>query len=385
MQKKLYFLNEEEKNRILNLHESRTRKQYLTSEQLYKTPEWMKQIPTKGVLNTEELQTFKKIKPQWDMATPIGKACKTLGKLDNRIVDSEEQIKGIVKKINDTFYESNHSLYMDKQYVQKMSDIMLEFKSVPDLCFGIEISSDVIAAETTSQQFPTYTINNNFLKLFWDVFANFSLLNTVTAAGVFVNTDAYTINKTVYSVLKEIIKKSEDISKGVASTIVQQKGVEAANVETSKENVAEWPKEFSCILTKKGIKDSDRTFNNDKWKQVSYTNGIIEFYSSSGLFYKKYKDGGVLPAGDDNYWTYYCENNKPFIKETIKTIKDKPSTPDSGVGQDTYTPPLASGIGTTTRSVNKEIPTLLKQVGVEGTSLTQDAINKLYDKLSKKA
>ena len=96
MQKKLYFLNEEEKNRILNLHESRTRKQYLTSEQLYKTPEWMKQIPTKGVLNTEELQTFKKIKPQWDMATPIGKACKTLGKLDNRIVDSEEQIKGIV-------------------------------------------------------------------------------------------------------------------------------------------------------------------------------------------------------------------------------------------------------------------------------------------------
>jgi len=33
MQKKLYFLNEEEKNRILNLHESRTKKQYLISEQ----------------------------------------------------------------------------------------------------------------------------------------------------------------------------------------------------------------------------------------------------------------------------------------------------------------------------------------------------------------
>ena len=34
MQKKLYFLNEEEKNRILNLHESRTKKQYL-NEQTY--------------------------------------------------------------------------------------------------------------------------------------------------------------------------------------------------------------------------------------------------------------------------------------------------------------------------------------------------------------
>ena len=33
MQKKLYFLNEEEKNRILNLHETRTKKQYLLNEQ----------------------------------------------------------------------------------------------------------------------------------------------------------------------------------------------------------------------------------------------------------------------------------------------------------------------------------------------------------------
>jgi len=32
MQKKLYFLDQEEKNRILNLHESRTRKQYLVNE-----------------------------------------------------------------------------------------------------------------------------------------------------------------------------------------------------------------------------------------------------------------------------------------------------------------------------------------------------------------
>ena len=33
MKKKLYFLDEEEKNRILNLHESRTKKQYLINEQ----------------------------------------------------------------------------------------------------------------------------------------------------------------------------------------------------------------------------------------------------------------------------------------------------------------------------------------------------------------
>ena len=35
MQKKLYFLDEDEKNRILNLHESRTKKQYLVNEQRF--------------------------------------------------------------------------------------------------------------------------------------------------------------------------------------------------------------------------------------------------------------------------------------------------------------------------------------------------------------
>ena len=32
MQKKLYFLDEQEKNRIIELHESRTQKQYLLNE-----------------------------------------------------------------------------------------------------------------------------------------------------------------------------------------------------------------------------------------------------------------------------------------------------------------------------------------------------------------
>jgi hypothetical protein len=37
MNKKLYFLDEDEKNRILNLHESRTKKQYLINETISKT------------------------------------------------------------------------------------------------------------------------------------------------------------------------------------------------------------------------------------------------------------------------------------------------------------------------------------------------------------
>jgi hypothetical protein len=42
-------------------------------------------------------------------------------------------------------------------------------------------------------------------------------------------------------------------------------------------------------------------------------------------------------------------------------------------------------MGKVSSKAQAEIPTLLKQVGIEGTTLTQDAVNKLYNKLSKKA
>jgi hypothetical protein len=58
MQKKLYFLNEEEKNRILNLHESATKKQYLLGEQDEGCPNSLTMNVVEDYIN-QLSQTFK--------------------------------------------------------------------------------------------------------------------------------------------------------------------------------------------------------------------------------------------------------------------------------------------------------------------------------------
>jgi hypothetical protein len=68
-----------------------------------------------------------------------------------------------------------------------------------------------------------------------------------------------------------------------------------------------------------------------------------------------------------------------------KTLAGKSTQDTSSSAGGGITNKAVQGIGTATRSVSSQIPTLLQQAGVEGTSLNQDTINKLYDKLSKKA
>jgi len=370
MQKKLYFLNEEEKNRILNLHESRTKKQYLISEQLYQKPEWMKNISTKGTLNTEELKTFKNIKPQWDMARPVAKACKTLGNLEDRIVDTDEQIKNIVERIFEIFEKSGHIAYMNTEVANNMGNVMKDFKSIPDLCYGIQISSSIIPSDNRLRQWAGYSGNDNFLKLFWDVF------HTQSSSYIY-PTDAGTIRQAVFKTIQGIIQKSEDILKGVVSTAVQPKGVEAANTEKSKATVAGWEK-FSCVPADKFAK---KVPNVDAYS-IKFQGGYFHYYYPNGTYNKYIRDNdGNLQLQNATPLDYKCDDKNEIVTVfTDKSTQDTSSSTGSGI-----TNKAVQGIGTTTRTVNKEIPTLLQQVGIEGTSLTQDAINKLYDKLSKKA
>ena len=67
MQKKLYFLDEQEKNRILNLHESRTKKHYLINETESKTqaeidaksnPALKKTLDSKKAKQTHETKLY---------------------------------------------------------------------------------------------------------------------------------------------------------------------------------------------------------------------------------------------------------------------------------------------------------------------------------------
>jgi len=104
-------------------------------------------------------------------------------------------------------------------------------------------------------------------------------------------------------------------------------------------------------------------YKNKAWEEYFY-NPIKSYFDSKNVV--------VAPKDNKNTQT-------PTVKNIMADLKTKT------LASKVTTPPLASGIGTTTRSVSSQIPTLFQQAGIEGTSLTQDTINKLYDKLSKKA
>lgn len=358
MQKKLYFLDEDEKNRILNLHESATKKQYLLGEE-QKTSSFdplakvkstftdierqVGEVP-KGILTKTELDEFKKIKPQWDMAKPVGKACKTLKNVDLRIVDTPEQIGQIVNEIYTKFEDSGHSLYMNKSVSLSMGESLSKFKSIPDLCYGIKISSAVIPVETDIKQWMGTSVNDNFLKLFWDIYHSQS-------GGGFTSTDTATAKKAIYEPLQKIIKASE-IGQ------VQTKSPEEETKEPSKTLVG-WDK-YPCVM------------NNPNKKEGKMKDGTSAFLIDDFWYYG---GGRRMNTTTKEMSNYYCIDENTIGEGSPQVVG----------GQANVEPKQqSSGIGVVTRNVQNEIPILLKQAGLEGQPINQDTINKLYDILSKK-
>jgi hypothetical protein len=326
MQKKLYFLNEEEKNRILNLHESRTKKQYLISEQ----------TTCPNSLSLDDVQ---------DKIKELAETLKTMDAVFIRgyyIRDRAKIVYDSIKKLDSKNVFDN-----------------VENKCLNALSYTIDTFKDYSKGVIFQGGEDLDRFLDRHIKGFYSD-----------------KPDALKYLKPALNIVEQRMSQSE-------SPI----GVEAANVETTTTDSSKtemgigWadPK-FVCVKNIPTMKDAPETKYSKLNKGYYFLDGGYLAQSDydkgkeySGSFYCdklgkiKYKVG--------EYPTGQKEESK---KETAVEKK-------TGEQEKSYTPPVASGIGRTTRSVNKEIPTLLKQVGVEGTSLTQDAINKLYDKLSKKA
>lgn len=367
MNKKLYFLDEDEKNRILNLHESRTRKQYLISEQIATTslaaerpktsifglPDTLKSLTQtgqveqqKGSITSEEYKTFKNIKPEYNMAKSIGNACKTLKNALGRSIDSEEQVKQLVSDIYDTWSDSQHTFYLDKSVALSMGEKLKQFKSVPDLCLGIEVSSSVIPKKTTLKQFRRYSVNDNFLKLFWDIQGP----GAQFGVSVFYQADEALVKRTVYDSLQLIIKKSLEIGSAKSETTDTKKVTKT---------LVGWDK-YPCVL------------NNPNKKEGKMKDGTSAFLID-GFWH--YGGGRRMNVSTKEMGNYYCVDENT-IGEGSPQVVDGQANVESGTQ-------VIQGVGKVTSNVRAEIPNLLKQLGIEGTDLTPDAINKLYDKLSK--
>lgn len=327
MQKKLYFLNEEEKNRILNLHESRTKKQYLISEQ-NQPVDW-------------------KVEFNYVLSTPLGDGYGGRRSIVTEIINfcSGRQwtptidVTPIVYKIGSIMKQARYSSFdvsisdrgVTKKGVEDFGKEIEKFLTIPNFCTAVNWSEGKNIAD-----------EKNLMDIF-DEISSDSAFKT------------YIVDK---------IKKL-----GETTQQPEQKKEEIIN--------SDWTS-YSCVPKQQSYNPIDFNLLGAKWYEAQVGTKKYRF-SNIGLLY--IKDGEKnIPEGEDTYYSYSCVNGKPVYNPT-KVIEKKDSDSTSlELNPQQQKLPEYGGV---TKSAQTEIPNLLKTIGSTDTTLTQDAINKIYNFLTK--
>ena len=332
--KKLYFLDESEKERILKLHESHTKKQYLMQEQqmmadirsgmaagalaggaLGATGFGVGAIPgaliggsiglISALFNTTTRPEFKK---------QITKVCES-GKLGNPIDDAKlDTIAAELKKLIETtnIMGAGRATSASQESIKKQ---LSQIASVPDFC----------------------QIINRYKENY-----NKDLLDQLS--GEFYLDDAW--NTYVRLPLMTAVRKTQQLTKN-------------AGTSTSNANVPENWKSYPCVTKSTNV------------VATRLKNGSLGYKGGGFLWYSNGRKQNLQNGEMSNY---HCgEDGK--VKEGLKSeVSNK---------QFANVEPV-SGIGVVIPSAQTEIPTLMKMAGMEGQPINQDTINKLYDILLKK-
>jgi hypothetical protein len=323
MQKKLYFLNEEEKNRILNLHESRTKKQYLVNEGSLGAGDYNSNPQATKKTNDIETKLWNDRK---NRAETLESKCLTLNmpyKWDNVSAEFLDMFTGGPKW-------------------SELPNILLKLKTVNDFCqLNSNIKNqkeytDVADNFKYEKGISNWIYKNVFYPSSWKKYFEEPLKNVLKSAGM------ETLDSTPQE-MKDI--KTDD-----------------------------WGS-FSCVLNLtnptiekiQGIKGTD-----DVWVKRTYKTNRVEYFSNKGKFFIKYPDGSYAPLGTNNFYTYYCgSDNKPYVKRVETStgdVKVEPKVIDYSLG-----------VGVAQPKIQPKIKDLLKKAGIEGTEINQQTINQLYN------
>jgi hypothetical protein len=341
MQNKLYFLNEEEKNRILNIHQNAIKRQYLLSEE---------SIP-KGTLSNFEFKDFASIlslgsSQSWDnfkkrpIIKPLHDFCAKIP--NDRITLPSNEILLIVKTMDRSLSygrTGNADTGFMRGVTEKVRDSFRnginEFKNIPNFCYGMK-NGDV------SESGEPIVVD---------------MFDEIAYPDMF---DTYVIKPltSIYNSSKPI--SDSQINADPIKTDEKKKGWES----------------FSCVAK---FKDTSLKDNSDMWKTREYTNGLVEYFSDSGLFFKRRGEDNYEPKGETNFYTFYCKDGKPYYNATI--IKKGESSGDSNTSGN-----LGTGGGGLQPGQWKSLSPqydekILKAIGKEGKTLTDDDIKTLYNKL----
>ena len=369
MQKKLYFLNEEEKNRILNLHESRTKKQYLISEQEISgvSQEAINKILSLSKKNKSGFQgiyLFPTQQKEIDVEFGSGTYQKFLNNGGEKLLQGQGSTSSqpILSDLETKLWNGRNDRV--KQLDAKCGN------SKPK-------NDDPIYVELGNW------FNEKLMSLSWGTGTLENILNNIKTVEQYCQISSTLKNsgtpnkgffkESIGELLKKYIKKPkswiqyfETPLKPILASVgfetidsVDKKSVTSTDIKTSDDT--SW-KNYPCITSSKNV------------VKVTLKNGSTAYKGGGFVWYNNGRNKNVETGVMGNY---HCGDDGK-VKEGLKpTTKDEKTLAVSDT-------PVATGIGAATRSVNSQIPTLLQQAGIEGTSLTQDTINKLYDKLSKK-
>ena len=348
--KKLYFLDDQERNRIIQLHESFTKKQYLKEQTTTNQ--------NIGVWTSEAKNAWDGLMRQFDSYTfrdywnkQVRSFCST--NYERNFPDgptfSVSTIQGIVNSIGEAMKAGSISTFgvtggrgVDNNTTEQFKTLILKLKNVANFCYAVQNLKPAGARK-----------KEDIMQIFNEIYSNKVYKDKILVQ--------------LRDVLPKNMKVDDSKSEG---------GTEGANLEGGA--TGEWGTCKFMRLT-----------------QYQYVEDYDAYADAAGTMYF-FRDGTYLDTQKDpdaDYsGTYRCNRmNKIKLKPggiegggIVDTGGEEKKKIEKGSGTGTGAGGfVAPYYGYATSSVRGELPALFQSLGIQGTTINQDTVNQLYDKISK--
>jgi hypothetical protein len=329
--KKLYFLNEDEKNRIINLHENATKKQYLLNEQT--------SLPD-GTWTKTQKQTFDRLISNYsayDYRNPLIDGIKNFCKKnvfgsptlsDDEINSNAQQIENVMKSQEYSFLSQSLSgRGVTYKGINQFQKYLMELKNIVNFCYSINNITDLRGSET-------------ILDIFDEIEENENIDLSFQTSGF----------------IPKILGSLKILSN---QTKTQDSNKESGDTEKNK-----WDN-FKCVKNDKRTKKT----NAPNILKIEYSSGDYYFWDEGK--YKSYKKGEKTnPTKEGNY---KCDDNNQILILRSDVKKDSSKKTEDGTKE--------YGTGNW-YSLNQTYDNQIKQaLGKDPGKLTDEDINLIYDKL----
>jgi len=347
--KKLYYLDEEEKNRILNLHESSTRKQYLMNEG--QTGDDIRSGAAAGALYGAAAGATLGVVGAIPGAV-IGTAIGAISALFNTTARPDFK-----KQITDVCNSGKLGQPIDSNQLDTISATLKKLIETRNI-MGVGRATQASQTGIKNQLSQIKTIPD-FCQLIQRYRENYNADLLDKLSGEFYSDNAW--NEYVRLPLMKAVRKTQELSKNA----------QASSTNTGSAQVPESWKSFPCVPNDKFAR---KVPNTDNYK-IIFKSDRSHIYQSNGEYFIYDKDGKFANPGGGKLY-YKCNPDGTInVNDTSSTSAANVSTtggaPITGMGSVLISP--------------QQVTALRTSAGLTGTgnSLSQQDINDLYALINK--